>query len=196
MIAGVIGVSTLTALGWRDRPAQGGGADAWTLREIGGRVLAQNAGCARCHGPEAIGGSSENTASSRGAEWIAGHIEDPEMIAPGPASAAGRPETRSPALVAYVHRLSRQPYPGFPQSTEAAASVFARFCIGCHTIDGEGGKDSTDLSRIGEKRDAAYLQRLIADPESVNPKAEMPSFETRLSAAELEAVATYLASRK
>jgi len=74
--------------------------------------------------------------------------------------------------------------------------VFARFCIGCHTIDGEGGKDGPDLSNIGEKRDAAYLQRLIADPEAVNPKAEMPSFETRLSAAELDAIATYLASRK
>ena len=74
--------------------------------------------------------------------------------------------------------------------------MFARFCIGCHTIDGEGGKDGPDLSKIGEKHDAAYLQRLIADPEAVNPKAEMPSFETRLSAAELDAIATYLASRK
>ncbi|HKH74066.1 MAG TPA: cytochrome b N-terminal domain-containing protein [Vicinamibacterales bacterium] len=197
VIAGVIGIGTLTTLGWRDRPAQAGDAAAWTLREIGGRVLAQGAGCGRCHGAEGITDPLENTASSRGVEWAAGHIEDPEMIAAGLRQPpVARREREVAAIVAYVHRLSRQPYPGFPQPTETAASVFARFCIGCHTIDGEGGKDGPDLSNIGEKRDAAYLQRLIADPEAVNPKAEMPSFETRLSAAELDAIATYLASRK
>ena len=197
VVAGVIGISTLTTLGWRDRPAEGAIADTWTLREVGGHVLARSAGCARCHGSDAIADPLEAAMSSRGAEWIAGHVGDPEMIAPGLRQPpVARPEREVAALVAYVRRISRQPYPGFPQRTEVAASVFARFCVGCHTIDAEGGSDGPDLSKIGEKRDADYLRGLIADPEAVDPKAEMPSFETRLTAAELDAIATYLASRK
>jgi ubiquinol-cytochrome c reductase cytochrome b subunit len=194
---GVMGLGVLTTLGWRDRPARTGGGDRWTLREIGGRMIAQTAGCARCHAVEGIADPLEGAPSSRGAEWIAGHVSDPEMIAPGLRQLpVARPEREVAALVAYVHRVSRTRYPGFPDGLQTAASVYARFCVGCHTIDGEGGTDGPDLSKIGSKHDAAYMQRLVADPESVDPKAEMPSFETRLTPAELEAIAAYLASRK
>ena len=49
---------------------------------------------------------------------------------------------------------------------------------------------------MGRKHDAAYLERLIADPESVNPKAEMTAFGSRLTEAELKDIAAYLASRR
>ncbi|MEO5896319.1 MAG: cytochrome b N-terminal domain-containing protein [Vicinamibacterales bacterium] len=196
VLLGVIGLGTLTTLGWRDRPIHAA-ADAWTLREIGGRVIAQNSGCAKCHATEGMADPLEAASSSRGAEWIAGHVVDPEMIVPGlrqpPVS---RSEREVVALVAYVQRLSRSGYPGFTDDVQTAASVYARFCVGCHIVDSEGGKDGPDLSQIGAKRDAAYMRRLIADPEGVDPNAEMPSFETRLTSAELEAIATYLASRK
>ena len=71
-----------------------------------------------------------------------------------------------------------------------------RFCVGCHVIDGDGGKDGPELSHVGSKRDLAYLRSVIADPESVNPDAEMPSFAKRLTAQELEAMAAFLADRK
>jgi mono/diheme cytochrome c family protein len=119
------------------------------------------------------------------------------MIAPGlrePPSAPGEREVA--AIVAYVRRLSRQSYPGFAAQTEAAATVYARYCVGCHVIDGEGGTDGPDLSRIGAKHDLKYLERLIADPEAVNPDAEMPSFDSRLTDSELNAIAAFLASRK
>ena len=196
VLLGVIGLGTLTTLGWRDRPIHAA-ADAWTLREIGGRMIAEKSGCARCHGSEGMADSLEDAPSSRGPEWIAGHVADPEMIAPGLRQPpVNRPEREVAALVAYVHRLSRSRYPGFPADVQTAASVYARFCVGCHVIDGEGGTDGPDLSKIGAKHDADYLRRLIADPEGVDPKAEMPSFETRLTAAELDTIATYLASRK
>jgi mono/diheme cytochrome c family protein len=63
-------------------------------------------------------------------------------------------------------------------------------------VDGDGGTDGPELSAIGAKRDVAFLKRLIADPESVDPDAEMPSFVRRLTPAELEAIAEYLAARK
>ena len=63
-------------------------------------------------------------------------------------------------------------------------------------MDRDGGTDGPDLTRIGSKRDIAFLRRVIADPESVNPDAEMPSFAKRLTPEELEAMAQYLAARK
>lgn len=197
VLAGFAGVTMLTILGWRDRPHQAASAGAWTLREIGGRVFADRLGCARCHGAEGMADPLEGMNASRGAEWIAGHIEDPEMIAPGlRRPPAVRTEREVAALLAYVRRLSRQSYPGFPETIQAPAAVYAKYCIGCHTIDGEGGSDGPDLSRVGSKHDADAIGRIVADPEAVKPDAEMPSFETRLTPAELNAIATYLASRK
>ena len=66
----------------------------------------------------------------------------------------------------------------------------------CHVIDGDGTAEGPELTRVGGKHDAAYLERLIADPTSVNPKAEMSAFGSRLTEAELKDLAAYLASRK
>lgn len=195
--AGVFGVSLLTALGWRDRPQNAAAGDGWTLREIGGRVLAQRAGCAKCHAPEAMADPLEQTPSTRGPDWISGHILDPEMIAPGLREAPSPPNERDvAAIVAYVRRASRGPYVPVSTETETVATVFSRFCVGCHVIDGDGGTDGPELTHIGGKRDLEFLRRVIADPESVNPDAEMPSFAKRLTAEELEAMAAYLAGRK
>lgn len=193
---GLFATAFLTALGWRDRP-QNRPAAAWSLREIGGRVLARSAGCAKCHSAEGIADPLESLTAGRGPEWIAGHIEDPEMIAPGLRDPANAPDEREiAALVAYVRKLSRSRYPEVSRELETVASVYARYCVGCHVIDGDGGTDGPDLSRIGAEHDADYLKRLIADPESVNPDAEMPKFQKRLTDAELNAVANYLAARK
>ena len=74
--------------------------------------------------------------------------------------------------------------------------VWARYCVGCHIIDGDGGKDGPELSKAGEKHDLPTLKTWITDPEAVNPDAEMPAFGDRLTPEQLEAIAGYLASRK
>ena len=199
-IAGLAAVAALTTLGWMDRPkppASGQANAGWSLREIGGRTFVQNGRCAACHADDGMSEPLEMLPSTRGPEWLAGHIADPEMIAPGlraPPVPVGERETA--AIVAYVRKRSRLPYPAVDPALQTAATVFARHCIGCHIIDGDGDTDGPELSSIGAKRDADYLKRLIADPESVNPDAEMPSFARRLSPAELDAIATYLANRK
>jgi mono/diheme cytochrome c family protein len=193
---GLFAAAFLTALGWRDRP-QNRSAAEWSLREIGGRVLAQSAGCVKCHTTEGIADPLESVTASRGPEWIAGHIEDPEMIAPGLREPANAPAEREvAALVAYARKIARSAYPVVPKERETVAVVYARYCVGCHVIDGDGGTDGPNLSRIGSEHDAAYLKRLITDPESVNPDAEMPGFRKRLNDAEVDAVAAYLAARK
>jgi ubiquinol-cytochrome c reductase cytochrome b subunit len=197
VMLGVVAVATLTALGWRDKPASAASGDAWTLRAIGGRTMAQRANCTRCHSAEGMMEPLERLPSTRGPEWLLGHINDPEMIAPGlrePPTAVH--EREAAAIVEYVRQLSRRPYPGFDAQIETAAAVFARYCVGCHIVDGDGGKDGPELTHEGSKHDAATLRRWIVNPEAVDPKAEMPSFGKRLTPQELDAIAGYLASRK
>jgi ubiquinol-cytochrome c reductase cytochrome b subunit len=197
VLVGVLAVVALTSLGWRDRPVSAAASDAWTLRQIGGRAIAQTARCDRCHGETAMSDPLERLPTTRSTDWVSGHVTDPEMIAPGlrqPPAVLNEREVA--ALVAYAHQLSRQPYPGFSPAIERAAFVFARYCIGCHIIDGEGGKDGPELSHIGSKHDAATLRRWITDPVSVNPDAEMPAFGMRLTPEQLEAISAYLASRR
>jgi len=197
VVAGLIAVVALTVLGWRDRPAGAAPRDGWSLLEIGGRAFVQSADCARCHADTGLADPLDRIGGARGVEWIEGHIADPEMIAPGlrdpPAPVR---EREAAAILAYVRRLSRESYPGHARRTRMAAAVYARHCVGCHVIDGEGGSDGPDLSSIGRTHDRPTLRRWIADPESVDPDAEMPSFARRLSAAELDAIASYLADRK
>ena len=195
--AGVVSVVVLTTLGWRDRPASAAAGAAWTMREIGGRVFVAGAQCARCHVDGGMSDPLEGLTPTRGAEWVAGHVVDPDMIAPGLRDAPTTVTEREAAgMIAYVRRLSRQPYPGFSVPVETAAAVFARHCVGCHRIDGDGGTDGPDLTHAGSKNDQATLRRWIVDPEAVNPDAEMPSFGSRLTAAQLDAIAGYLSSRK
>jgi ubiquinol-cytochrome c reductase cytochrome b subunit len=194
---GAIAIVMLTTLGWRDRPMSAATADVWTLRAIGGRTFATSGKCDRCHAEGGIVEPLGQLPATRGTEWIASHLGDPEMIAPGlrePPNVVT--EREAAAIIAYVRRLSRQPYPGFPATTERAAAVFARWCVGCHVIDGDGGKDGPELSHIGSKHDAATLRRWITDPEAVDPDAEMPSFGMRLSPEQLDAISSYLASRR
>jgi ubiquinol-cytochrome c reductase cytochrome b subunit len=194
---GFVTVVLLTALGWRDRPQPRASREGWTLREIGGRTFVGVNGCSRCHSGTGIADALEHTAVARGPEWLTGHLADPEMIAPGlrePAEAINEREIA--AIVAHVRRLARESYPGFQPQVETAAAVFARHCIGCHMIDGEGGTDGPDLSLIGRQHDEPTLRKWIADPEAIDPDAEMPSFEKRLTPEQLAAIADYLAGRR
>ena len=195
VLGGVIAVVTLTALGWRDRP-RNASAMAWTMREIGGYGITARAGCTRCHAPGGVA-PVDQLFGARGTEWIAGHVQDPDMIAPGLREPPSAPSEREvAAIVAYVRRVSRQPYPGYPREVEVAATVYARFCVGCHVIDGDGGTEGPELSRIGAKRDATFLRRVVTDPESVNSDAEMPAFAKRLTSEELDAIVAWLAARR
>lgn len=197
LVAGLVVVSALTVLGWRDRPPTSSAAESWGVRAIGGRAFVEKYNCTRCHTETGLADPLEALQLSRGPEWMAGHVADPEMIAPGlrePPTVVNEREVA--AMVAYLRRLSRDPYPDFPPRTETAATVFARYCIGCHTLDEDGGKDGPDLTHVGRTHDAPALRRWIADPESVDVAAEMPAFGSRLTPEQLDAIAGYLAGRK
>ena len=196
VVAVALSVVALTTLGWRDRPVRAA-SDDWSMRAIGGRGFAANRKCERCHSDSGMADPVERMSLARGPAWLVAHVGDPEMIAPGlrePPKAVT--EREAAALAAYVRQLSRKPYPGYAPQTEIAAGVWARYCVGCHILDGDGGKDGPELTRIGAKHDAPTLRDWIADPEAVKPDTDMPSFGDRLSPEQLDAIAQYLANRK
>ncbi len=47
-------------------------------------------------------------------------------------------------------------------------------CNDCHTILGIGGYYAPDLTKVGERRDAAWLQRFLAAPAAAKPGTTMP----------------------
>ena len=188
-------IVALTAAGWRDRPHNATDA-AWSVREIGGWSLAAGPSCTRCHAGCGAADPISPGAIVRDARWIEGHLLDPEMIAPGLREAPETNERESAAILAYIARARRGEHPpALPEADVTAMRVFARFCIGCHRLDAgarDGGEDGPNLTGIAAKYDADRLKRLIADPEAVDPDAEMPAFGARLTPAELDTLVAWL----
>lgn len=47
-------------------------------------------------------------------------------------------------------------------------------CLGCHQLNGDGGTIGPDLTTVRERRSAAYIAAMVADPQRVVPGAAMP----------------------
>ena len=65
-------------------------------------------------------------------------------------------------------------------------------CYGCHTVGATGTPIAPDLSRIGAKRDQAFLTRWLRNPSEQRPTAHMPKIA--LTEPEAQALAAYLGS--
>ena len=81
---------------------------------------------------------------------------------------------------------------GDPASGSRGEQLFViQGCYGCHQIGKFGTPIGPDLSHVGAKYNARYLEQWLQDPESVRPTAHMPKLE--LTAQEIESLAAYLA---
>jgi mono/diheme cytochrome c family protein len=47
-------------------------------------------------------------------------------------------------------------------------------CLGCHALNGAGGKLAPDLATVRERRDGAYIARIVSDPQGTVPGTLMP----------------------
>lgn len=67
-------------------------------------------------------------------------------------------------------------------------------CLGCHRLDGRGGVIGPDLTRVADRRTAAFIYRMISDPQTTLPGSLMPGVP--MPDAWRTLVASYLAGRE
>lgn len=67
-------------------------------------------------------------------------------------------------------------------------------CDDCHWLGDSGGEIGPELTHEGLKRDAAWLDRWLKDPKTVNPNTAMPTPD--LTDEERAALVKFLASQK
>jgi nitric oxide reductase subunit C len=63
-------------------------------------------------------------------------------------------------------------------------------CNDCHTILGIGGYYAPELTKVADRRGAAWLRQWLKDPKAVSPAATMPN--QKLSNAQIEDLAAFL----
>jgi len=88
-------------------------------------------------------------------------------------------------------------------STDPKAIIGAAGCLGCHTLDGQGGRIAPDLTHVGARRSTDSIRKKILDPTSSIAKSYeklagvMPKcFGTMLTGAQLESLVQYLGAHK
>ena len=88
-------------------------------------------------------------------------------------------------------------------SVDPKAIIAAAGCLACHKLDGQGQTIAPDLTHVGARRDAESIRKKILDPMSSIAKGYeklagiMPkTFGTMMNAAQLEALAQFLAAHK
>ncbi len=77
---------------------------------------------------------------------------------PPQARSAGEHQPLSPFAAAKAERLIRERLP----------------CLGCHELDGDGGRIAPDLTDVGSRRSAAFIESMIRDPQRTVPGTVMP----------------------
>ncbi len=175
-----------------------------------GATLFRSLGCGGCHkGPDgygaALGPRLLGVTRRLELDWIRRFLAGPQPVRPSgfPAGTWSRmPDfDLSPAeidaIMDYLDRGASTPPPLGAEPT--ALSVFSRAkarslirdrlpCLGCHALDGEGGRIGPDLSDAGRRLRPAYVAAVIRDPGSalgdrVMPRIPMPDDRVALLAA-------------
>ncbi len=194
--AGLAGVGTLTLLGAKDRPPTTAAA-GWNIREVAGAsLIASGDRCTTCHKTDGIAAPIEAGRFARPPDWIATHVADPQMIAPGLRDAPETNQRDTAAILAALSRMRAEAPPAVDPATAQLDVLVNRNCLGCHLIDGVGGTEGPNLSKVGSKYDANSIARRINNPVDVKPDAEMPAFGRKLTPEEIHTIAAWLAARK
>lgn len=165
--------------------------------------------CATCHTIEGRGGEEAPSFDDYGSrEWLFALVRDPRAkrfyggtkahttMEPVPASALDDEKLR--AVVEYMVSLSG-PEMGATDATLVAAGKALwdgpLDCSGCHEV--EAGKEGAGPNLAG-RGSVAWIARMIrnpAEPDLYGESAEMPKFADKLSAAEVEALAGFIAAQ-
>lgn len=118
------------------------------------------------------------------------------------ASAAGGLESGIPSIFTARMRfllllaiaaplVAQQPLTAFDQQKARDLLHQLLPCLGCHELDGDGGRSAPSLTTVHERRSAAYIRAIIEEPQRIVPGAAMPRIP--MPSSTREAVIRYLA---
>ncbi len=129
--------------------------------------------CAACHGRQGEGGRGVSLTNLTRAPDDEALFRVIQKGIPGtemPPAPLSDNEVR--ALVVFVRGLHRSPIGGGSAPSSSGERIYLKSgCSACHTVGVEGGVLGPDLSRIGARRDRAYLRRALLDPEADIPES-------------------------
>lgn len=78
---------------------------------------------------------------------------------------------------------------------ERGAKIFQSHCVVCHKVNGIGGDIGTDLSKVGERHDAVFLQTQLKNPALYRKDTKMPSYKD-LPKEDMDSLIAYLLTLK
>jgi mono/diheme cytochrome c family protein len=181
-----------------------------------GRAIFRSQNCAGCHirsGEDAwaAGPLLSGEGSRAEPEWLREFLRNPTPVRPfgfQPGTGSRMPDFRLSAeevdtLGAYLMRQTQplaagtQPPRELSPFARAKAEALLREqlpCLGCHAIDGEGGRIGPDLARVRERRQPAYIEAMLRDPQATSPGTVMPP--TPMPPETFELILGYLLGRE
>jgi sulfur oxidation c-type cytochrome SoxX len=159
-----------------------------------GRKLFDSSGCRNCHAVHGRGGTigpnlSDEGARGRSPAWLRRQIRDPKAndlrSVMFPFDYLSDQQVND--LVAYLESLSlagteaaapSAPGPPVSPGVTLGKQVFDSVgCLGCHMVNGQGGKAGPDLSNIANAGySRQWFQTQIRDPKAHDPQTAMPAF--------------------
>jgi mono/diheme cytochrome c family protein len=69
---------------------------------------------------------------------------------------------------------AQQPLSAFEEAKARALLRTQLSCLGCHELDGDGGRTAPSLTSVGGRRPAAYIRAIVEDPQRAAPGVAMP----------------------
>lgn len=163
-----------------------------------GRRIFRGLNCAGCHRgtdvePWSAGPSLRMESLRARPGWLEAWLAEPGALRPfgfHPGTGSRMPDFRltdaeADTLAAYLLGRGAGEVDTLPGGDPADLSAFERqkagtllrdrhSCLGCHRLDGDGGRLGPTLEGVAERRPDGYLRQVVAHPDSASPGTVMP----------------------
>jgi ubiquinol-cytochrome c reductase cytochrome b subunit len=170
-----------------------------TPAEMAGVAYYRQENCAECHnvvgdtpkrGPNLV-----NTGRRHDAAWLMAHFKAPASVSPGTVmTPVNLTDTQLKDLLALMQKLTpenAEVVDSAPEFAMAGALIVQKNgCLGCHSINGAGGKTAPPLNGLANRRTEAWVIQHFQDPRKMVPTSSMPAY--KFSPTEMQNEVSYL----